>query len=220
MRDRVRVGPEAELDELQPAADAEHVEVDGGAQIAERPLRLPCLDVGLHARRRPLLGRRAEELDRPQWLHVGNGRRDLDHRPEAAAVVVRARMDPVIAVGEDDERLLRPSGASQHAADVRALHVLQLAHDEELGPGLPRTDRVHERRAVYARHADHRDLIGEEAAPEIAVAGLHRHAVGPGQRMDDDHGGRTPARCLGDERAQPEAGVAEAHLLHHDDLAR
>ncbi len=38
--------------------------------------------------------------------------------------------------------------------------------------------------------------------------------------MDDDHGGSAPARCLGDERAQPEAGVAEAHLLHHDDLAR
>ena len=80
----------------------------GGAQIAERPLRPPRLDVRLHARRRPLLGRRAEKLDRPQRRELGHRRRDLDHRPEAAAVVVRARMDPVVAVGEDDERLLRP----------------------------------------------------------------------------------------------------------------
>jgi hypothetical protein len=37
--------------------------------------------------------------------------------------------------------------------------------------------------------------------------------------VDDDHRGRTPPRRLGHERAKPESRVAEADLLHHDDLA-
>ena len=59
----LRIGPQTELDQVQLAADPEHVEIDRRTNRAEGALGPSGLDVRGNTWSRPFLGGRAEELD-------------------------------------------------------------------------------------------------------------------------------------------------------------
>ncbi len=168
-----------------------------------------------------LLGGGGDEIEITFVLEGRQNSRELQEYTQAAAVVVGARRDAVVAVRLQEYAGQRGVGPGGTSDDEGAVHVPELGghpkHD--LGAAAAATQFIHQLLPIHRGDADAGQLLAAEPVLDTGITRLHGHPVGPGHRMDHDHPHRSSAGRLGSERPQPEAGVAETPFLDDDDLA-
>ena len=120
------------------------------ARIARASLGASGLDVRRHAGRRTLFRGRAEKLDRPPRALRRQRRRDLEHRAEATAVVVRTGLDTVVSMRMNDDLLRCPGRPPAGRHYVPALDVRISLATTSRASASAAADRVEQQGAVDA----------------------------------------------------------------------